>query len=239
MQRIDVPGEGMWFAFMQPEMLPHKRGPVANRMLNVVSYNAVLNGKTYTKPSFTLRNTMDWDRFPCIQVELCPRAEVGNKILKGSVVEGVVEYVSLPAHKSDYYGPSRVLNGIPAEEFNTWKLAHRYAIGNKTTTTASVGKVLKQVPIYVETVEGEVLAEITVKGGLSYVPLTFTNVKSNKGFELQVKKGDTWEKVDQSVYGNDYWQCWYDNDTKAYEITFNVEHSGDKNATYSYRFVKT
>lgn len=237
MQRIEVPGEGMWFAFMQAVPLEHKSGPDANRMLNVVSYNATLNGKTYDKPSFNLRNTMNYN-IPCIQVELCPPAEVGNKILKGSTVEGVVEYINLPVTKEQYYGPSQVMKGFPQEEFNTWKLAYRYAVGNKTTVTATVGKVLKQVPIYVETVDQDVMAEITVKGGVSYVPLTFTNVKSSKGFELQVKKGDTWEKVDQSVYGNDYWQTWYDNDTKAYEITYNVEHSGDKDATYSYRLVK-
>ena len=44
--------------------------------------------------------------------------------------------------------------------------------------------------------------------------------------------------VDQSYNGNDYWQAWYDSDTATYELTFNVEHSGDPEAVYEYRLVK-
>ncbi len=238
MQRIDVGGTGLWFAFTNAVPQAHKEGPFANRMLNVVEYNAKLNGKTYTKPSFNLRNTVDMN-IPCILVELCPSAEVGNTIRAGSTVNGTVEYLNIPINKSDYFGPSEVLKGIPANEFNTYKIAYRYAVGNKTTTTATVGKVEQQTPIFVKCASGDVLAEITVKGGMSYVPLTFRGVPSNKGYELQVKKNGKWQKVDQSVHGNDYWQCWYDSKTDTYEWTFNVEHSGDKNATYNYRFVKS
>ena len=238
MQRIDVEGTGLWFAFTNAVPQAHKDGPFANRMLNVHSYNAVLNGKTYTKPSFNIRNTVDAG-IPCLLVELCPSAEVGNTIRAGSTVNGTVEYLNIPIHKSDYFGSSTVLNGIPANEFNTYKVAYRYAVGNKTTTTASVGTVEQQTPIFVKCASGEVLAEITVKGGMSYVPLTFRGVPAYTGYELQVKKGSKWEKVDQSVHGNDYWQCWYDSDKGTYELTYNVEHTGDKNATYSYRLVKS
>lgn len=238
MQRIDVGGNGLWFAFTNAVPHAHKDGPFANRMLNVHAYNAVLNGKTYTKPSFNLRNTKD-NNIPCILVELCPSAEVGNTIKAGSTVNGTVEYLNIPIQKSHYFGPSTVLNGIPANEFNTYKIAYRYAVGNKTTTTAKVGTVEQQTPIFVKCESGDVLAEITVKGGMSYVPLTFRGVPAHTGYELQVKNGSKWVKVDQSVHGNDYWQCWYDGDKGTYEWTFNVEHTGDKNATYSYRLVKS
>lgn len=238
MQRIDVPGEGLWFAFTDAVALEHKSGPDANRMLNVVRYNAVLNGKTYTKPSFNLRYTTNYN-IPCLLVELCPPAETGDTIKAGSVVEGTVEYLNLPVEKADYYGPSEVLKAIPAEEFNTWKVAYRYAVGNKTVTTAQVGEVTQQIPVFVRCAQGETLAQITVKGGMSYVPLTFTGVPGYKGYELQYEKDGQWIKVDQSVHGNDYWQCWYDADTGTYELTYNVEHTGDPDAVYTYRLVKS
>lgn len=239
MQRIDIDGDGLWFAFTDCVVLGHKQGPDANRMLNVVSYNASINGQSYNKPSFNLRYTTNYN-IPCLLVELCPPAAAGDTIKAGSTVEGVVEYLNLPVHKEQYYGPSSVLANIDASEFNTWKLAYRYAIGNKTTTTANVGTVTKQCPIYVACKQdADTVAEITVKGGMSFVPLTFTNLPTFAGYELQINDNGTWKKVDQSVHGNDYWQSWYDSDTKTYELTYNVEHSGNPTATYSYRLVKS
>lgn len=238
MQRVDTEGEGLWFAFMKCVTLPHKVGPNANRMLNVVSYNAELNGKSYSKPSFNLRYTTNYN-IPCLLVELCPPSEVGNTIKAGSTVEGCVEYINLPVNKSDYYGPSAIMNGIDESEFNTWKLAYRYAVGNKTKVTASVGTVARNIPIKVQCAEsGDVLAEISVQGGMSYVPLTFAGVPSYSGYRLYRKSGEAWEMVDQSTFGNDYWQAWYDTANGTYELTFNVEHSGDPNAVYEYRLMK-
>ena len=98
---------------------------------------------------------------------------------------------------------------------------------------------VRQFPIKVQCAEdGEVLSEITVKGGISYVPLTFAGVPSYSGYRLQKKTAGGWETVDQSTFGNDYWQAWYDSAADAYELTFNVEHSGDPNAEYQYRLVK-
>lgn len=38
--------------------------------------------------------------------------------------------------------------------------------------------------------------------------------------------------------GNDYWQTYYNAQDGSYELTFNVQHSGDPQAEYSYRLVK-
>ena len=237
MQRIDIEGEGLWFAYMGAQRQEHKLGPDSNRALNVISYNAVLNGETYTKPSFNIRCTTNYN-IQCNLIELCPPAEVGNTIEKGSTVEGVVEYLNLPVSKEAYYGPSEVMQSIPAEYFNTYRAAYYYVLGGKYTTEASIGEITKAVPITVKTVEGEVAAQITITGGISYVPITFTNVPSYSGYRLEKKEGDQWVMVDQSYNGNDYWQAWYDSDTATYELTFNVEHSGDPEAVYEYRLVK-
>ena len=237
MQRIDIEGEGLWFAYMGAQRQEHKSGPDSNRALNVISYNAVLNGETYTKPSFNIRCTTNYN-IQCNLIELCPPAAVGNTIEKGSTVEGVVEYLNLPVSKEAYYGPSEVMQSIPEEYFNTYRAAYYYVLGGKYTTEASIGEVTKAVPITVKTVEGDVAAQITITGGISYVPITFTNVPSYSGYRLEKKEGEQWVMVDQSYNGNDYWQAWYDSDTATYELTFNVEHSGDPEAVYEYRLVK-
>lgn len=241
MQRIDVPGEGLWVAFMGYEPVLYKATPGANRMLNVISYTANLNGNTYTKPSLSFYHTMNGN-IPCIAVELSPPNEVGNTILKGSTVEGTVEFLNMPVSKSDYYGPSEIINSMPAEDFNTSKPAYAYAVGAKYTVTAQTGRVEKNTPVYISCIEeqesGAAIAEITVKGGMGYVPLTFTNVKHYSGYSLEKFIDGQWQKVDQSVTGNDYWQAWYDADSCTYELTYNVPHSGKKEDEYRYRLVK-
>ena len=131
---------------------------------------------------------------------------------------------------------------MPAEYFNTSKIAYEYAVGAKYTVAAQTGSVEKNTPIYIKCVEqqenGKTVAEITVTGGMGYVPLTFTNVKHYSGYSLEQFVQEEWVKVDQSVTGNDYWQAWYDSDSCTYELTYNVPHNGDKNAEYKYRLVK-
>ncbi len=241
MQRIDIPGEGLWMAFMGYEPVLWKKTPGANRMLNVISYNATLNGKTYTKPSLSFYHTMNGG-VPCIAVELSPPAEAGNTIKKGSTVEGTVEWLNMPVSKSDYYGPSEIMNSFDASAFNTSKIAYAYAQGGKYRVTAEVGTVTKQTPIYVACAEkqdsGQTAAEITVTGGMGYVPITFSNVKHYSGYRLEQYIDGGWVKVDQSTYGNDFWQTWYDSNTCTYEFTYNIEHSGNTQASYRYRLVK-
>ncbi len=241
MQRIDVEGEGLWVAFMGYEPVLWKVEPGANRMLNVLSYNANLNGKTYSKPSLSFYHTMNGD-VPCVAVELSPPAEVGNTIKAGSTVEGTVQWLNMPVSKDDYYGPSSIVNGFAAEDFNTSKIAYAYAVGSKYTVTAQTGTLLSTTPIKVACsdtqVSGQAAAEITVTGGMSYVPITFTNVKHYSGYSLEQLADGQWIKVDQCVAGNDYWQVYYDSATCTYEFTYNVEHLGSSDTVYQYRLVK-
>lgn len=242
MQRLEIPGSGLWVAMMGWQPCNYKVAPGSNRMLNVHSYNATINGKKYTKPALSLYHTYDGGKYSCIGVELSPPADCGNTIKAGSVVEGTVEWLNLPVQRDEYYGPSQAITSIPANYFNTYKAAQVYAHNGKFTVSAEVGKVVRSVPIHVACVsnqaKGKTVAEITVKGGRGYVPLTFTGVEHYSGYSLEKKVGSKWVKVDQSVFGNDYWQAWYDSQSGTYELTYNVEHLGSKNEIYKYRLVK-
>ena len=46
--------------------------------------------------------------------------------------------------------------------------------------------------------------------------------------------GDSWERVDQSVEGSDYWQAYDDAATGSFELVFNVYNRG----TTEYRLVR-
>ena len=112
-------------------------------------------------------------------------------------------------------------------------------MGGKIHAWAELGEITRQYPIEVKCVQAQdVLAQITVKGGISYIPLTFTNVPSYSGYRLETLKDGQWTKIDQSYLGNDYWQTYYNAQSGWYELTFNVEHSGEPQAEYSYRLVK-
>ena len=113
----------------------------------------------------------------------------------------------------------------------------RYVRGAAVQVCAAKGQVLADYPITVRTENNE--AEITVKGGIAYVPLTFTGLTDYHGFRLFKKQKDgAYEQVDQSVHGNDYWQCFYEGKSDTYELTFNVLHSGDPEQEYVYRLSK-
>jgi len=239
MQRIEVPGEGLWIAYtdshkqVNTDTLP---GENANKTLSLLEYDAFLNGKHYSKPAFNVRTT---EMFMENIIELCPSKEVGNTIKAGSTVKGAVEYLNLPPQRSALYCNSELLKSFPAEEFDTWKLAYRYAMGDKTTVTATKGSVVRNYPIAIAADGNEgTVAQITVKGGISFLPITFRGLDSHKGYKFQKQNGSAWETVDQSYFGNDFWQTYYDPETDSYEITYNVEHNGDPNASYTYRLVK-
>lgn len=239
---ITLQGDGLWFANTGAVKLSHKQGPVANRMVSVLSFKAQINGTTYSKPAFNIRRTNNY-QIPSCSVELMLPGEAGKLYEEGSVIEGAVEYINLPKSKSDYFGPSAVLNSFDASVFNTAELAYAYAMGVKTSTTAKTGTVVSEYPIRVATAGGSmaaggVAAEITVTGGISYVPLTFTGLPGYAGYQLQTLQNGNWVNVDQSVHGNDYWQCWYNPDLNSYELTYNVEHANNPSAQYSYRLVK-
>ena len=84
-----------------------------------------------------------------------------------------------------------MLASIPQEYFNTWRAAYAYAKGSLYKVSANRGSVIKNIPIYVKCAESDqqgVLAEITVTGGMGYVPLTFTNVPHYSGIRLETKR---------------------------------------------------
>ena len=242
MQRLEIGGEGLWVAMSKAETITERYGTPSNRMINLLSFSGTLNGAEYDKPALSLRYTHQYDGYnqvnvPSLSAELGPAQAVGNTIEAGSRVTGVVQYINLPNFKQWYYGGNETVENLPEEMFDSWRLAHFIAQGEKHEVTASVGEVTQLYPIAVKASE-DGTAEISVKGGLGYVPVTFTNLPSYSGFSLMLRTENGWEKIDQSVHGEDYYQSWFDSETGRYELTFNVLHSGEPEQIYEYRLVR-
>jgi hypothetical protein len=61
---------------------------------------------------------------------------------------------------------------------------------------------------------------VAITGGLGYVPVTFTGLKSYRDAGLWRDDGDG--RVDQSVHGQDFWQADFDATTRTWSLTYNL-----------------
>jgi len=244
MQRIEVPGTGCYIAFTgatgevfndQTQSSWGQSQIVANRMLAVKEYSATLNGVTYTQPCVSLyRSYTDWANWYAPLAELSPPAAVGNIIKAGSKVSGKVEYVNLPFNKDLYYIETSDVNDIPSEYFNTYKMAQYYYDQSKYDVSVSAGSVISELPLKLEA-EGQTV-QFSLSGGFGYIPVTITGLDGYSGYTLEYRQDGQWLKLDQSVHGNDYWQCYYDAAAGKYEMSFNIPASGAN--CVEYRLIK-
>ena len=66
-------------------------------------------------------------------------------------------------------------------------------------------------------------AELTLSGGLGYVPITFTGLSSPRGYVLLLDH----RPVNKAVHGNDFWQTDYDLMARRWSPTYNIPVRGD------------
>jgi hypothetical protein len=100
----------------------------------------------------------------------------------------------------------------------------REAAGNHLMLTPSTGTLEHLHPPQIRADTNR--AAFTLRGGLGAIPVTFTGLSDYRHPRLEQKVGDTWQKVDQSVAGNDFWQCDFNAATGTWEITFTILPDG-------------
>lgn len=237
-ESIDMKGESPWFMQYASDAAENR----GNVLSIVRSANLNLNGKTYDYPTFSVVYTLDGS---CSQIgyELIPPGDVGNTIRRGSTVEFVLEYDVLPAPDtrfgSTYYGPSDYL--LASQDlFNTAQSAVQQAYGNTITAQASVGTLKGFYPVTLIADQSDsTVAQFTMVGGLGYTPVVIQGLSDYKTYKLQIKSGDVWTDINQSFYGNDFWQTRrLPNGT--YEIVYNIKNSTgtDFRCLNEYRLIK-
>ena len=215
---IPCEGDAPWFSLHETVSKDTKGGAWANRGLVVRSWKARLGGRDVPTPFASVYGTVVGAK--SAGLELSPPPGV-KELLPGDFVEAEVELVVMPMKADDYYGPNAGLRAALTAGGNTWKPIHREAAGNHLTLAAQKGVVRDRYPVVVQ-VDDEQRAELTVTGGIGYVPVTFTGLADCRGYELSRWADGRWVAVDQSAHGNDFWQTDHDPVTDTWRITYNV-----------------
>jgi hypothetical protein len=185
-----------------PRLKPDEHGAWANRGLVLRRWNARLGGRE-AAPWIAERGVrargVDTSTLDVLPPPGLTRLEPGD------FVEATFEHVVLPQFAADYYGPNEALQAALREHENTWRMVHREAVGNDRRVEVATGTLESLHPaVVIRTNDGE--AELTLTGGLGFVPITFDGLTSPRGHVLYVDG----EPLDQSVHGNDFWQTDYD-----------------------------
>lgn len=227
-QQVEIPGESVWVSMHGYELLPGRSGAWPNKAMVIREYSANINGKEYTQPTLSFYQSNNGT--PSIVTEIAPPKECDGFIAKGSTVEGTVEYMMPPADRDDYYGQSEIIRNMDESYFDSWEIVREYAVKGQISVDVTQGELLSTYPVAVKStgMNESVAAEFTITNGMGYVPVTVTNLEGYKNWRLFIVNEDGSETmVDQSVSGNDYWQCNYDAYTGTYSMSFNVPHYGD------------
>ena len=180
------------------------------------AWRAVLGGKPALQPHASCFCT-EWGKGNHrTVVELVPPPGA-KELFPGDFVEADLELVVFPATAAAYYGPDEGLQEALARDADSWRLVQREAAGNALRTEVRRGKVLNAYPLVVA-VDARQGVDVTFRGGLGYVPVTFTGLDSPNGYALFVDD----LRLDQSVHGNDFWQTDYNAVRRTWSQTYNV-----------------
>jgi hypothetical protein len=135
----------------------------------------------------------------------------------------------VPQSAEDYYGPNEALRTALRENANTWRMIYREAAGNDRHATVKTGELMGVYPAIIIRTVGDA-AELTLTGGLAYVPISFTGLSSPRGHRLMFDG----QPVNQAIHGSDYWQTDYDARARCWTRTYNLPIGDDK--PHSIRF---
>jgi hypothetical protein len=191
-----------------------KPGAWANRGIIIRSWKARLGGKDAAP--FIAERGLTRHKYETSTLDLVPPPGV-TRFEPGDFIEATIEHIVMPQFAKDYYGPSESLRTALTKDENTWRMIHREALGRDFQIELKTGKLTRMHPaITIATADD--LAEFTVIGGIGYVPVTFTGLRSPNGHALRVDD----QLVNQAIHGNDFWQTDYDAATKRWSQTYNV-----------------
>lgn len=236
--RTNIPckGDVVWFSLHEGFDCRKPDGAWANRGIIIRSWKAKLGGNEILSPSASVYGTID--QFPSNNIEISPPADL-KELLLGDFVEAEIELIVMPVYADDYYGPNENLRRSLKSGQNTWQPVYRQAVGNNLVLNVLSGRLLHSYPVRIEADKTQA-AEFEIKGGIGYVPITFSGLAGFRGYELfQVVNGKN-IKIDQSVHGNDYWQTDYDCVGKKWSITYNIllDTKDDVPQTRRFIFIK-
>jgi hypothetical protein len=220
--RVTLPGAGPWWVAFPGARHTNKRDwGTGSRALVIRSYKATMRGRVYTNPTISMPVHNVQKDGSGLDLDLLIVAPKGvTEFTPGDTVEFDAEWITLPRVADDYYGPNENFRKHLAEHPASWQTTYREALGNDLPVTVRGGQLLKRYPIVIKA-ESSVV-EVTLKGGVGFVPMRFEGLESINDFALIEVVGGKEVKFDQAVHGNDFWQTDYDPAGKRWGLTFNV-----------------
>lgn len=231
-------GKVPWFSFTDGEFsTAHQtRFSPANRGFVIREWKARIQGMDNTPPWFAEYNTTSGNHGgPSNLVNILP-PEGCTSFQVGDYIEAEIELFIIPIYAEEYYGPNKNFAEALKTKANTWEMVYREAMGNDIQVEVSTGTLEDDYPIEIITENNR--AEFSVSGGCGYVPLTLTGVDNYQNPELFRKIDGSWQKIDQSVHGNDFWQSEYRAESGTWDISYNVDldKPGDIREKVEFRF---
>lgn len=197
-----------------------KGGAIANRGFVIREWKARLGGKDASP--YVAERGLTRHKNDSSLIDLLPPPGV-TRLKKGDFIEATIEHLIIPQSAEDYYGPNDALRKALAKDGNTWKMVKREAAGNKREVNMKAGKLLRKFPD-IRIQSSNEAASFTVKGGLGFVPVTFTGLKSPTGHILKING----KAVNQGVHGNDFWQTDFDSESQTWSQTYNLPLEGSR-----------
>lgn len=214
-------GKMQWFSFSDSQFSSTSKDfRPANRGFVIRSWKARINGKNNIPPSFAEFNATGGHGSSSGLINITPPTGCFS-FQAGDFIDASIELFQVPKNEGDYYGPNQNLITALSKKTNSWEMVFREAMGNNLDIeVTSGGKLIANYPIKIES--DAKFISFSVTGGKGYVPLTITNVSSYHNPELYQKINGLWVKVNQEVYGNDFWQTEYNVTNGKWDISFNI-----------------
>ena len=209
-------GKSPWVSLhnSRPTSGEKHEGAWANRGMVIREWNANLGGKP-ADPWFAEYGTSP-GLHDSSTIDIVPPPGV-TRLEPGDFVEATIESLVMPQRATDYYGPNDALRSALEKYPDSWQMIHRESIGNHREIDIDTGTLEHRYPdtrIATETDR----ASFTLTSGLGYVPITFTGLSQPSGYDLTIDG----KPFDQSVHGNDFWQCDYDPVARTWTWICNV-----------------
>ncbi len=219
----EVRGRVPWFSLHEAVSRAVGQEAWANRGLVIREWKARLGGHD-AAPWFAERGARMRGADTSL-LDILPPPSV-QTLQPGDFVEAIIEHVVVPQFADDYYGPNQNLQAALKKDQNTWRMILREALGNDLQIRVAEGELVRRRPTTIRARSSH--ADFTIRGGLGYVPVTFSGLTDYRRPLLEQKEGDQWKPVNQAVHGNDFWQTDYRADDSTWEITYSLPLDTDE-----------
>ena len=221
LDQLTLAGVAPWWVSFPGAFSTGAIKPNGYRALVIRAYRATAGGKIYTEPTISLpvHKVHSAGLGVDIDLLLMPPTAV-NAWQPGDKVEMDLEWITLPRVADDYYGPNEAFRQHLAEHPSSWETTYREAIGNDLNVVVRGGKLRARYPLVIQARAPRV--EVHIGGGVGCVPIRFEGLASADGYALYEQVDGVPHRLDQSVYGNDFWQTDYDAETQTYALTYNL-----------------